>query len=154
MKQRVLPPIEARFSINIVENNLSELLLLKRSAQAKLGPGLWGFPAGHIEDGEKPEECALRELKEEIGNNFVIDSLAALGPLRDCYYGGIYEIYLYHRRWSGGEINLNHEHTQYAWVGREDYKQYSVMDGIDEDIRYFDIWPSDFLNREKLPGSK
>jgi 8-oxo-dGTP pyrophosphatase MutT (NUDIX family) len=27
----------------------------------------WGFPKGHIEDGEKPEAAALREVREETG---------------------------------------------------------------------------------------
>ncbi|MDP3724533.1 MAG: NUDIX domain-containing protein [bacterium] len=27
----------------------------------------WGFPKGHIEKGEKPEETAVREVREETG---------------------------------------------------------------------------------------
>ena len=151
MEQHPLPPVKDRFSVNIVENAHSELLLLKRSTGSKFGPGLWGFPAGHIDPGETAEECALRELKEEIGPVFTIEPLASMGPVRDSYYGGVYEIYLYHHRWLDGEIKLNREHSQYAWVGREEYKKYPVMDGIDEDIRYFGIWPLKFLNKEKLP---
>ncbi len=151
MVQHSLPPVKDHFSINIVEDNLSRLLLLKRSAGSEIGPGLWGFPAGHIEPDERPEDCALRELHEEIGSVFTIKNLAAMGPLRDSYYGGVYEIYLFHHRWLDGEIRLNHEHTQYAWVDRNSYKNYPVMDGIDEDIRYFGIWPDSYLNKKKLP---
>ena len=151
MIQQSLPPIKARFSINIVENIHSELLLLKRSVQSKFGPGLWGFPAGHIDAGESPAECALRELKEEIGSCFSVEPLSSMGPLRDSHYGGVYEIYLYHCRWLEGEVKLNHEHTKYAWVSREDYKLYRVMDGIDEDISLFDIWPREYLNIDKIP---
>lgn len=154
MRQQSLPSVKARFSINIIENNESELLLLKRSIDSKFGPGLWGFPAGHINPGELPEDCALRELKEEIGHVFTVDNLSSIGPVRDSYYGGIYEIYLFHRRWLDGDVELNHEHTAFAWIGREDYKDYPVMDGIDEDIRYFNIWPSNFLNTSRLPGTK
>ena len=153
MEQHPLPPVKDRFSVNIIENIHFELLLLKRSTESKFGPGLWGFPAGHIDPGETPGECALRELKEEIGPVFTTEPLASMGPVRDSYYGGVYEIYLYHHRWLDGEIKLNHEHSQYAWVGREEYKKYPVMDGIDEDIRYFGIWPLKFLNKGKLPNS-
>jgi 8-oxo-dGTP diphosphatase len=31
------------------------------------GAGTWSFPGGHIDNGESPEECALRELEEETG---------------------------------------------------------------------------------------
>lgn len=30
-----------------------------------------GFPAGHIDEGETPRECAIRELKEETGYGIV-----------------------------------------------------------------------------------
>jgi mRNA-decapping enzyme subunit 2 len=29
--------------------------------------GGWGFPRGKLADGESEEECAIREVKEEIG---------------------------------------------------------------------------------------
>lgn len=45
-------PPEARFSINLIVNNKNELLLLKRSDKLGLGPGKWGFPAGHIQTSE------------------------------------------------------------------------------------------------------
>ena len=143
---------EARFSIDILENDNNEILLLKRGDHLTLGPGLWGFPAGHIEPGETPDECSLREMREEIGDQINVRLLRSIGPVRDSFYGGIYEIYLYHYRWLSGNIHLNHEHTEYAWVSKEDYKGYSVMDGLDEDIRYFGIWPTKYLNPEKLPG--
>lgn len=141
----------ARFAINVLENSNNEILLLKRSPRARLGPGLWGFPAGHIEDDESPEDCAWRELNEEIGQDFKSETIARLGPMRDTFYGGIYEIHLFHRRWIDGSIHLNHEHTDYAWIGKESFRDYEVMDGIDEDIFYLGIWPVEYLNAAKLP---
>jgi 8-oxo-dGTP pyrophosphatase MutT (NUDIX family) len=38
-----------------------EVLLIKDSY------GNWGFPKGHVEAGESPEEAALRECREETG---------------------------------------------------------------------------------------
>ena len=144
-------PIKARFSINILENSKNEILLLKRRLDAELGPGLWGFPAGHIKEGEDPAHCAVRELHEEIGKDIIIYLLQEFGPVRDSFYGGIYQIYLFHYRWGSGTISLNEEHTDYAWVGPEDYKNYTIMDGMDEDIYYLNIWPKKYLNNHKLP---
>ena len=143
--------MEERFAVNVLEDSESRLLLLKRSRQTSLGPGLWGFVAGHIEKDESPEECALRELHEEIGQQCRFTDLASVGPVRDSFFGGIYEIYLYHRQWLGGEILLNPEHTEYAWVSRDQYRNYEVLDGTDEDIRYLGIWPLSYLNASKLP---
>lgn len=144
----------ARFSINILENECNEILLLKRGHRTSLGPGKWGFPAGHIENDETPEECSHRELTEEIGAQVKVQLLRRIGPVRDSFYGGVYEIYLYHYRWQGGDIHLNHEHTEFAWVSKEDFRDYAVMDGIDEDIQYFGIWPRSYLNPEKLPPGR
>lgn len=41
--------------------NKKEVLLLKNKH------GYWDLPGGHLEFGETPEECLLREIKEEIG---------------------------------------------------------------------------------------
>ena len=144
--------IKARFSINIIEDRRNQILFLKRGPHTNLGPGLWGFPAGHIEPNETPENCSLRELVEEIGDEIDVQLLRCIGPVRDSFYGGIYEIYLYHYRWLDGNIHLNHEHTEYAWVSKETFRSYSVMDGIDEDIHYFRIWPRKYLNCGKLPA--
>ncbi len=44
----------------IVQNNNKELLFIFRK-------GKWDLPKGKIEKGEKPEDCALREVTEETG---------------------------------------------------------------------------------------
>jgi len=52
-------------------------VLLARRPAGKPMAGLWEFPGGKIDDGETPEACLIRELKEELG----IDVTAScLGP--------------------------------------------------------------------------
>lgn len=152
MRDHDLTQIAARYSINVIQNNAGEVLLLKRAPTARLAPGQWGFPAGHLEDGETPEACGLRELREEIGADHEVQLRQVIGPIRDTLYGGIYEIHLYHRRWIRGTVTLNHEHSAHAWVGRERFRDYDVMDGVDEDLLYLRIWPREYLRKEKLPG--
>ena len=36
--------------------------------------GHWGVPKGHVEENENEEETALREIKEEVGLDVIIDS--------------------------------------------------------------------------------
>ena len=42
------------------------LLLLGQRTSAH-GAGTWGFAGGHLEHGETPTDCALRETQEECG---------------------------------------------------------------------------------------
>ena len=53
-------------------------LLIKDSYQN------WGFPKGHLETGERPEDAAMREVREETG----IDDLALRGRIEtiDWYF--------------------------------------------------------------------
>jgi 8-oxo-dGTP pyrophosphatase MutT (NUDIX family) len=49
-----------------------EVLLLKRSEEARFMPGVWVFPGGSLDEADGPDEaglraCALRELSEEAG---------------------------------------------------------------------------------------
>lgn len=46
-------------------HNKNQFLIGKRKANDKFG-GKWEFPGGKIDEGELPEECIIRELKEEL----------------------------------------------------------------------------------------
>jgi len=52
-----------RYSGIIVRHD-NKVLLCKRNAEGKL-PGHWSCPAGSIEKGESPLDCAIREFMEE-----------------------------------------------------------------------------------------
>lgn len=53
-------------------------VLLAQRPEGKQLAGLWEFPGGKVEPGETPEECIIRELREEIG---VETKTACLAPL-------------------------------------------------------------------------
>jgi len=145
-------PPSARYALNLLLDPSARLLLLRRAPDAHLGAGQWGLPAGKIEAGETPAAAALREMDEEIGAGHEVELVRYAGPLRDTYYGGQFEIHLYLRYWMAGRIQLNHEHTDFAWVAKEAIREYDVMAGIEEDIAILGFWPQHFLNPARIPA--
>lgn len=52
----------------IVLNSSGRIFVQRRSLSKDNGPGLWdSSAAGHVDASETPLECAIRELKEELG---------------------------------------------------------------------------------------
>jgi 8-oxo-dGTP pyrophosphatase MutT (NUDIX family) len=132
-------------------NARDEILLLRRARSDTFAPGRWGLPGGHTATGETSEQTVRREMREELGGEVSLRPIRSHGPVRDTLYGGIYEIHLFLYGYDGGLIRLDPEHEEYAWVSRENYRSYAVVDGVDEDLRYLDVWPVAFLNAGKLP---
>jgi len=56
---------EIQVALALVEKD-GRLLVSRRSA-GRVFAGYWEFPGGRIEQGETPEEAAIREVREETG---------------------------------------------------------------------------------------
>ena len=57
------------------------LILTRRSSKLRNHAGQWALPGGRIDEGETPEETALREMREEIGLELPLS--AVIGRLDD-----------------------------------------------------------------------
>lgn len=73
------------------QDNLLSLLYEVRSAGVRQ-PGEVCFPGGHMEDGESPEECAVRETCEELG--IEKESVEVIGR-GDTLYGANFTLYTF-----------------------------------------------------------
>ncbi|MES2856259.1 MAG: (deoxy)nucleoside triphosphate pyrophosphohydrolase [Bdellovibrionota bacterium] len=69
-------PLVVCAAIILNDSSGKELILTaKRLPDAKLEAGKWEFPGGKLEFGEQPEECLVREIKEELGLNVRVEEL-------------------------------------------------------------------------------
>ncbi|MCK5098507.1 MAG: NUDIX hydrolase [Desulfobacteraceae bacterium] len=51
-------------------NDQGQILLFLRDDIPDIPyPNMWDIPGGHVEDSESPEQCIVREMKEEMGLN-------------------------------------------------------------------------------------
>jgi 8-oxo-dGTP diphosphatase len=100
------------------------VLIAQRPADKRMG-GLWEFPGGKIETGERPEDCLIRELKEELG---ITVKEACLAPFTFASHGYsdfhlLMPLYVC-RRWDGIAVAL--EHSAIKWVRPRDLSQYPM----------------------------
>lgn len=52
----------------LVVNDTDEILLLLRDDNPEIPyPNMWDIPGGHVEPNETPDQCIVREMKEEMG---------------------------------------------------------------------------------------
>lgn len=56
----------------LILNDKNEVLLLKRSKNARTEPGMWSRPGGQVEFGEETEDALVREVKEETNINIKV----------------------------------------------------------------------------------
>ena len=113
------------FSIQIhpfrYKNNSVEYLVLKRSENLKVFPGMWQVVTGTINDGEKAYSTALRELKEETGfDPQKCWHIPYIGQFYDYRSNQIYQVPIFAAEVNDQEVILSNEHTEYKWLNYED----------------------------------
>jgi 8-oxo-dGTP diphosphatase len=90
------------------------VLIAERPAGKPMA-GLWEFPGGKVEEGERPEQTLIRELKEELGIDVSEDCLAPLTFASHSYpdFHLLMPLYVC-RRWKGNVTPT--EGQKLAWV--------------------------------------
>lgn len=90
-------------------------ILLQQRAPGRAMAGLWEFPGGKVEAGERPEAALARELEEELGIRVEIGSLtpAAFASADNDGRHMLLLLYLC-REWSGEPRAL--DASALAWV--------------------------------------
>ena len=100
-------------------------VLIAQRPEGKAMAGLWEFPGGKIEDGERPEQTLIRELQEELG---IAVSEACLAPLTFASHSYpdfhlLMPLYVC-RRWEG--MVAAREGQRLAWVKPNRLRDYAM----------------------------
>lgn len=52
-----------------------QILIAQRKSDTPIEPGKWEFPGGKVEHGEHPQDCLVREIKEELNLDIRVEKL-------------------------------------------------------------------------------
>ncbi len=100
-------------------------ILLTQRPEGKALAGLWEFPGGKFELGERPEEALIRELKEELNIDVKQACLAPLTFASHAYeeFHLLMPLWIC-RRWHGTVQPM--EGQNIAWVKSRDLRNYPM----------------------------
>jgi 8-oxo-dGTP diphosphatase len=100
-------------------------VLIAQRPEGKQLAGLWEFPGGKVEPGERPEAALIRELKEELGIDVKEACLAPFVFTSHAYesFHLLMPLYLC-RRWSG--TVQAREHAALKWVRPNRLRDYPM----------------------------
>jgi len=100
-------------------------VLIAQRPQDKAMAGLWEFPGGKVEPGERPETTLIRELHEEIGITVSETCLAPLTFASHAYedFHLLMPLYVC-RRWEG--VVAPTEGQRVAWVKPNRLRDYEM----------------------------
>ena len=100
-------------------------VLITQRPEGKALAGLWEFPGGKLEPGERPEASLIRELHEEIGITVQQACLAPLTFASHAYddFHLLMPLYIC-RRWEG--TVTAREHQALAWVRVNKLRDYPM----------------------------
>jgi len=129
-----------------------KFLVVRRSQNKKVFPGKWTVPGGGLEIDDyidtpvstkdnnwyyALETSLRREVKEEV--SLEMGKVSYLLDLVFIRPDGVPVITLsFYAPWKSGEVKLNSENVDYAWISADEAKSYYLIAGIAEEIEMVD----------------
>ena len=123
MRRNAAMPDHPKVGVGVIITHAGSVLLLRRKFVH--GAGSWSTPGGHLDFGETPEACAVREAKEETGLDITDVQFRAITndifETEDKHYITIWM----EGRYTGGEpvVNDASEMSEVGWFAWDDLPQ-------------------------------
>jgi 8-oxo-dGTP diphosphatase len=120
-----MPDIKLTLVVACALVDADKRVLLAQRPAGKPMAGLWEFPGGKVEAGERPETTLIRELHEELGITVAEPCLAPLTFASHAYetFHLLMPLYIC-RRWDG--MVTAREGQNLAWVRANKLRDYEM----------------------------
>ena len=119
-----------------IEKDNSYLMLHRVKKVNDMNQDKWIGVGGKLEEGESPEECVLREVKEETGLDIENPILCGVKQ-----YQGIDDercvVMFYKTNKFSGELQSSHEGKVF-WIPREKLGEYQLAEDMEEMVKVFE----------------
>ncbi len=140
-----------RISSTAIIHKAGKYLITRRSLDKKAFPGKWTVPGGGLSTDDyinTPKTTAdlwyfglqnslKREVKEEV--NLEIGPIKYLLDMTFIRPDGVPVLILsFYADYKSGEVKLDDDNIDYAWVSYEEARNYDLIDGILEELRMVD----------------
>ncbi|MBO5248788.1 MAG: 8-oxo-dGTP diphosphatase [Clostridia bacterium] len=141
-----------------------EVLLLHRVKKAHdLNEGMWVGIGGHFEENESPEECALREVREETGLTMTEFRYRGIVTFVSDRYEGEY-MHLFTATKTTGTLNEDCNEGILQWVKKERFAELPQWEGdkiflklLDDNVPFFSLkleYVGNVLKKATLNGTE
>ncbi len=141
-----------RVVVTAIIHKDGKFLITKRSPEKRVWPNRWTVPGGGLETDDyihtppttvngiwyrALESTLRREVKEEVGVEMgKVEYLLDLTFIRPDKVPVL--TLSFYAPWQSGEVKLNNESVDYAWVAYEQIKDYDLIEGIPDEIKLVD----------------
>ena len=119
------------------------LMMLRNKKKQDINKNKWIGVGGHFEYGESPDECLLREVKEETG--LTLTKYKARGIVTFCYKDVVEYMHLYTADEYSGELSVCDE-GELSWIDKDKVMDLNIWEGdriflklLLEDADYFSL---------------
>jgi 8-oxo-dGTP pyrophosphatase MutT (NUDIX family) len=111
-----------------------KILILKRSDLVRTSKGRWAGVSGYVEEGEKPEETARKEIGEETGikNPMLIRKGEPFSVKTE---NGIFCIHPFLFEVDTDEVMIDWEHTEFRWIEPDEIDKYDTVPRLPVGLR-------------------
>jgi 8-oxo-dGTP diphosphatase len=131
--QRVLKKPHTEYADMILVNDTNKFLLLKRTKEEEIFPGLWGLPGGHMEPAETPKEASIRECEEETS---IKVKNCSLFHIKEIENGTIHYFISKFGDYDNSSLFLiEKEHSNYYWCDKIKLEKLDLIPGLKEVLK-------------------